>query len=271
MTNTAAFRQETLALTQRLFIQLRRRPATLIAGVLQPLMWLLLFGALFSGLPAGLVGENQSYIQFLTAGIIVFTAFSGALNSGLPMLFDREFGFLNRMLVAPLVSRFSIVVSSAIFIITLSLVQTLAIALASGAMGATLPSLSGLGLVSLVVIVLVMDFTMLSLGLSFAMPGHQEMLALIFLVNLPLIFSSTALAPLTFMPSWLQWVASLNPLSWAIEPIRYVYTHGEWSWHSVVMAAPWGSMTVGIALALLLSFGGLMALAIRGVLRRGVA
>jgi ABC-2 type transport system permease protein len=271
MTSTAAFRQETLALTQRLFIQLRRRPATLIAGVIQPLMWLLLFGALFSGLPAGLVGENQSYIQFLAAGIVVFTAFSGALNSGLPMLFDREFGFLNRMLVAPLVSRFSIVVASAIFIMTLSLVQTLAITLASGLMGATLPSASGLGLVALVVMVLVVDFTMLSLGLSFAMPGHQEMLALIFLVNLPLIFSSTALAPLTFMPPWLQWIACLNPLSWAIEPIRYVYSHGTWSWQSVVMTAPWGTMTVALSLFLLTGFGVLVGLAIRGVLRRGVA
>jgi len=101
---SADFRQEVTALTTRLFIQLRRRPTTLIAGVLQPLMWLLLFGALFSGLPKGLVGDGQTYVQFLAAGIIVFTAFSSALNSGLPMLFDREFGFLNRILVAPLVS-----------------------------------------------------------------------------------------------------------------------------------------------------------------------
>jgi len=81
---SADFRQEVTALTTRLFIQLRRRPTTLIAGVLQPLMWLLLFGALFSGLPKGLVGDGQTYVQFLAAGIIVFTAFSSALNSGLP-------------------------------------------------------------------------------------------------------------------------------------------------------------------------------------------
>ena len=96
---SADFRQEVTALTTRLFIQLRRRPTTLIAGVIQPLMWLLLFGALFSGLPEGLLGNSQTYLQFLAAGIIVFTAFSSALNSGLPMLFDREFGFLNRCLL----------------------------------------------------------------------------------------------------------------------------------------------------------------------------
>ena len=53
--------------------------------------------------------------NFWGAGIIVFTAFAGALNAGLPVMFDREFGFLNRLLVAPLASRFSIVLASALF------------------------------------------------------------------------------------------------------------------------------------------------------------
>jgi ABC-2 type transport system permease protein len=268
---SADFRQEVTALTTRLFIQLRRRPTTLIAGVLQPLMWLLLFGALFSGLPKGLVGDDQTYVQFLAAGIIVFTAFSSALNSGLPMLFDREFGFLNRILVAPLVSRFSIIAASAIFIIALSMVQTLAIVSVSGLMGAGLPSLSGLAVMALILMLLIVDFTMLSLGLAFAMPGHQEMLAFIFLVNLPLMFSSTALAPLAFMPTWLQWIASLNPLSWAIEPIRYVYSHSTWSWDSVVFTAPWGNMTILSAAIALLGFGIFVGIFIRGTLRRGIA
>jgi ABC-2 type transport system permease protein len=77
--------------------------------------------------PQGLFGESQNYGQFLGAGIIVFTAFGGALNAGLPVMFDREFGFLNRFLVAPLASRYSIVMASAIFIAAMSLVQTAAI------------------------------------------------------------------------------------------------------------------------------------------------
>ncbi|MFM7886422.1 MAG: ABC transporter permease [Pseudanabaena sp.] len=269
--STAEFWQEVLALTKRLFIQLRRRPTTLIAGVLQPLMWLLLFGALFSGLPKGLVGDGQTYVQFLSAGIIVFTAFSSALNSGLPMLFDREFGFLNRILVAPLVSRFSIIAASAIFIVTLSMVQTIAIVSVSSLMGAGFPSISGLAVMALILILLIVDFTMLSLGLAFAMPGHQEMLAFIFLVNLPLLFSSTALAPLGFMPTWLQWIASLNPLSWAIESIRYVYSHSNWAWDSVIFTAPWGDVSIAKAAIALLSFGIFVGVCIRGTLRRGVA
>ncbi len=138
------FIQETTALTKRLFIQLQRRPSTLLAGIVQPVMWLVLFGALFQNAPQGLFGNNVSYGQFLGAGVIVFTAFGGALNAGLPVMFDREFGFLNRLLVAPLASRYSIVAASAIFITVLSLVQTAAIVAMSAAPGC--PSARSLGL-----------------------------------------------------------------------------------------------------------------------------
>src|SRR4028119_2369026 len=144
--------QETLALTRRLFIQLQRRPSTLVAGIIQPVMWLVLFGALFQNAPSGLFGNSHSYGQFLGAGVIVFTAFAGALNAGLPVMFDREFGFLNRLLVAPLASRFSIVAASAIYIITLSLIQAAVIVAASAFLGAGLPNLLGLGAIALIVL-----------------------------------------------------------------------------------------------------------------------
>jgi ABC-2 type transport system permease protein len=142
------FVQETLGLTKRLFIQLQRRPSTLMAGIIQPLLWLILFGALFQNAPKGLFGSDLSYGQFIGAGVIVFTAFGGALNAGLPIMFDREFGFLNRLLVAPLTSRFSIVAASAIYIITLSFLQTAAIIVASAFLGAGFPNLIGLGIIS---------------------------------------------------------------------------------------------------------------------------
>ncbi len=262
------FLQETTALTKRLFIQLQRRPSTLLAGIVQPVMWLVLFGALFQNAPQGLFGDNVSYGQFLGAGVIVFTAFGGALNAGLPVMFDREFGFLNRLLVAPLASRYSIVAASAIFITVLSLVQTGAIVAMSAALGAALPGPLGLALVMLIVLMLVIGVTALSLGLTFTLPGHIELIAVIFVTNLPLLFASTALVPLSFMPPWLQVVATLNPLSYAIEPIRYLYLHADWSLSSVVMQAPFGSVTLGTALLLLLAFDGLALLAIQPRLRQ---
>ena len=265
------FIQETLALTQRLFIQLQRRPSTLVAGVIQPFMWLVLFGALFSKAPSGLFGNDLSYAKFLAPGVIVFTAFSGALNAGLPVMFDREFGFLNRLLVAPLASRYSIVAASTVYIIALSFIQTAVIIFASAILGAGLPGIAGLSAIALIVFLIVLGVTALSLGLAFALPGHIELIAVIFVTNLPLLFASTALAPLSFMAGWLQVIASLNPLTYAIEPIRYIYAHADWAVNSVVMETPWIGFSFSAVILVLLAFDALILLAIQPLLRRRFA
>jgi ABC-2 type transport system permease protein len=265
------FIQETLALTQRLFIQLQRRPSSLVAGVVQPFMWLILFGALFSKAPANLFGNDLSYAKFLAPGLIVFAAFSGALNAGLPVMFDREFGFLNRLLVAPLSSRYSIVAASTVYIIAISFIQTAVIVLASAILGAGLPGLTGISAIALIVFLIVLGVTALSLGLAFALPGHIELLAVIFVTNLPLLFASTALAPLSFMAGWLQIIASLNPLTYAIEPIRYIYANGDWAINSIVMNTPWFNFSFGGVILVLLGFDALILLLIQPLLRRRFA
>lgn len=262
----AELMQETLALTRRLFVQLLRRPSTLVAGVLQPLIWLFLFGALFAKAPAGLLPGSESYGHFFGAGVIVFTAFSAALNAGLPVMFDREFGFLNRLLVAPLRSRSSIVLASVLYILSLSLVQSMAIVLVAGLLGYGWPGVMGFLLVLLTLTLLVFAVTALSLGLAFALPGHIELIAVIFVVNLPLLFASTALAPLSFMPTWLAWVASVNPLTFAIEPIRAAYNGLDVS--HVVLQAPYGNLTGTTCLAILLTLALALFLAVRPLLDR---
>ena len=263
----AEISQETLALTGRLFVQLQRRPSTLVAGVLQPLIWLVLFGALFAKAPAGLLPGGISYGRFLGAGVIVFTAFSAALNAGLPVMFDREFGFLNRLLVAPLRSRSSIVFASVLYITSLSLVQSLAIMGTAALLGYGWPGAGGLLLVLVTLLLLVFAVTALSLGLAFALPGHIELIAVIFVANLPLLFASTALAPLSFMPTWLGWLAALNPLTFAIEPIRAAYA-GELSLSAVVLEAPFGTMTTATCLGVLAVLAAGLFLLIRPLLDR---
>jgi ABC-2 type transport system permease protein len=263
----AEISQETLALTRRLFVQLQRRPSTLIAGVLQPLIWLVLFGALFAKAPEGLLPGGGSYGRFLGAGVIVFTAFSGALNAGLPVMFDREFGFLNRLLVAPLRSRSSIVLASVLYITVMSLVQSVAIIVTAALLGYGWPGLAGLGLVLLTLLLLVFAVTALSLGLAFALPGHIELIAVIFVANLPLLFASTALAPLSFMPAWLGWLAALNPLTFAIEPIRAAYA-GQLSLSTVVLEAPYGQLSIANCLTVLVLLALGLFLLIRPLLDR---
>ncbi len=267
----ADFWQETMAMTKRLFIQLRRRPSTLIAGIIQPFMWLLLFGALFEKMPRGLFGGDLDYAKFLAPGIIIFTAFSAALNAGLPVMFDREFGFLNRLLVAPLSSRYSIVASSTLYIIVLTFIQTAVIVLASSLFGADLPGLSGLLMIAIIVLLIVLGVTALSLGLAFALPGHIELIALIFVVNLPLLFASTALAPITFMADWLKVLVLFNPLTYAIEPIRYIYAHQQWNLFDNVLQTPWLSLNFLILMVILLAFDLVILFAIQPLLRRRLA
>ncbi|HJN36571.1 MAG: ABC transporter permease [Prochlorococcus sp.] len=262
--------QETFALTRRLFLQLMRRPSTLIAGILQPLIWLVLFGALFAKAPEGLLPGGGSYGRFLGAGVIVFTAFSGALNAGLPVMFDREFGFLNRLLVAPLRSRSSIVLASVIYITSLSLAQSLAIMAMASILGYGWPGAAGLLLVIVTLFLLVIAITALSLGLAFALPGHIELIAVIFVTNLPLLFASTALAPLSFMPGWLGWLAALNPLTFAIEPIRAAYT-GPLDLSAVLIDAPYGAVSGYGCLTVLLALSVGLFLMIRPLLNRKLA
>jgi ABC-2 type transport system permease protein len=88
---------------------------------------------------------------------------------------------------------------------------------------------------------------------------------------LPLLFASTALVPLAFMPTWLQIVASLNPLSFAIEPIRYVYLHSDWTLSSIVMQAPWGNLSLGATLLLLVGFDAIALISIQKLLQRKLA
>ena len=263
----AEISQETLALTRRLFVQLARRPSTLVAGVLQPLIWLVLFGAMFANAPEGLLPGGISYGRFLGAGVIVFTAFSAALNAGLPVMLDREFGFLNRLLVAPLRSRSSIVFASVLYITSLSLLQSMAIMATAALLGYGWPGGAGLLLVLVTLLLLVFAVTALSLGLSFALPGHIELIAVIFVANLPLLFASTALAPISFMPPWLGWLAALNPLTFAIEPIRAAYA-GSFRLTDVVLVAPYGSINALTCLAILAGLAAGLFLLIRPMLDR---
>ena len=100
------------------------------------------------------------------------------------------------------------------------------------------------------ILLLVFAVTALSLGLAFALPGHIELIAVIFVANLPLLFASTALAPLAFMPGWLGWLAALNPLTFAIEPIRAAYA-GSFHLSDVVLSAPYGDLTATACLGIL--------------------
>jgi len=129
------------------------------------------------------------------------------------------------------------------------------------------PSVSGILIVILVLSLLIFAVTALSLSLAFSLPGHIELIAVIFVSNLPLLFASTALAPLSFMPTWLSWLASINPLTFAIEPIRASYSN-DFRFTDTVLNAPYGSLNSFSCIAVLASIALFLFIAIRPLLDR---
>lgn len=251
---TPLFLQETLSLVKRLIIQTQRRPSSLISGIIQPLLWLILFGALFQNAPVGLFTLEIQYGQFLSPGIIIFTSFTSSLNAGLPLIFDREFGFLNRILVSPIISKNTLLLSSSLFITTITMLQTFTIILFSLNLFNYSLSSNKFYLLTLVTLLITNSISSLSIGLAFILPGHIEFLALMLIINLPMLFSSTALAPLSFMPYWLQIVASLNPLTYGIESIRFISIVPNWNYNSTVIQTIWIKLTLIQILSLLTIF-----------------
>nr|YP_010726338.1 ABC transporter [Hypnea brasiliensis]WCH55396.1 ABC transporter [Hypnea brasiliensis]WDY84813.1 ABC transporter [Hypnea brasiliensis] len=246
---------ETYALIRRLYLQTRRRPSTLISGILQPLLWLILFGALFQNAPVGLFTENTNYNSFLSPGIIIFTAFTGSINAGLPLMFDREFGFFNRLLSSPIQSRNSLIISHVIFVITITTIQTLFIILFNILLHKQIQySLTMIFTTLIITSLITLSIGSISICLAFILPGHIELLAFILIINLPMLFSSTALAPLSFMPYWLQMIASINPLTYAIEITRNLLDKTIIEYKTFIIQNLWMSITIEQGIWILIIF-----------------
>jgi ABC-2 type transport system permease protein len=238
------FIQEISHLIKRLLIQTIRRPSSLLSGIIQPLLWLILFGGLFQNAPVSLFTIETKYGQFLSCGIIIFTSFTGSLNSGLPLIFDREFGFLNRLLVSPMTSKDNLLISSSFFMIGITMFQTLIIMIFSLGIFNYSIQINQIYIFFIITLLITSSISNLSIGLAFILPGHIEFLAFTLLINLPMLFSSTALAPLSFMPYWLQVLANLNPLTYAIESIRFISTTSQWYYSSPVIKTLWFNLSL---------------------------
>lgn len=264
------FWSETRIQAWRWFLHTRRRPIVVISGLFQPLIWMALFVLVFQKSMGQVLGG--SYLAFVTPGALLFTAFNASLNAGVPLLFDRELGFLDRLRVAPLTDRFSIVLASAIHIASITLMQCAVIVVAAVALGVrfhggALGALVGLAALLLVIL----GFTAVSLGLAFQFRRHFEMLAVIMIVTLPMVFLSSAFASLASLPEVLRGLVLLNPVTLAIEPLRLVFAQSDWSF-TTPLATTWlGTLTPLACFAGLAGFVVLAALWSRSVLRRKLA
>jgi ABC-2 type transport system permease protein len=216
----------TTALLVRRLHRLKREPFNVTFTLSQPLIWLLLYSNLMrrATLPGA---EGVPYPTFMLAGVIAFTVFGNSLAGGIPILFDKENGFLTRLLATP-IPRSSILLSQFAYVSMLTVAQVLLVTgLGAVLLGTTIATgIPGLLAILAVSALLGLGLTFLSLALAFALHGHGEFFAIIGFAGLPLLFLSSALVPLETMPAWMRTAAWLNPMTHATNAIRSLVVRG---------------------------------------------
>lgn len=214
------------ALFGRWVARLRRERLAILALVAQPLVWLILFGHLLAQMAEDAPVPGHDYLRYMTAGAVVMTVFNACLEGGVELLFDRESGFLVRMLAAP-AHRLSIVTSRFAYLAVVTGVQSAVILAAAYVMGVRYAAGLG-GLAACLVIggLFGAGVTALSVALAFALRSHGQFYPIVTFAGLPLTFASSALVPLTLMPSWLGTVARLNPMTYAVNSLQTLIMRG---------------------------------------------
>lgn len=231
------FVADTWGQTQRWLVHLKKDRMSLMLGILQPMILLTLVGPLLNhvvndaeSLRAQLVSRFQTsdYLTFLFSGIAVFTILLNSILGGIPVVFDRETGFMDKVLAAP-VSRLSIVTARFLYVILYSLLQVGLISVVAVALGVR-PAAPLLALLALVGYgtLLCAGITVLSLALAFVFPHHSIFFAITGFLLSPLLVLSPTFISLESMPPWMASVAWFNPMTHAIEPIRAAFFAGSW-------------------------------------------
>jgi len=208
------------ALARRTWRKTFRRPVLLSFSFAQPLMWMLFFGFLFDRYELVEFPDEVRYVDFLAPGVCVMTILFGASQSGIGWIRDHQVGFLSRMLQTP-ASPWAMLAGKVLADVTRLLVQALLVlvlALAVGARLAPNPQLLGLGLVALALFAIA--FSCLSSAIAFLTRAQEAMAVFVHLVNMPMLFTSSALVPGKQMPEWLARVAAWNPLTLAVDAWR---------------------------------------------------
>lgn len=195
-----------------------RSKSRILGAIGQPLLFLLALGY---GLGAVYKQAGQGdYLQFLVPGIIVQTLLFSSVFWGMQILFDKRFGFLKELLVAP-VSRLRILWGNALGGATISLIQAILVLLIAFGMGFRPENWLYLPLALLLMAALSLALTSFGAGIASMVEDFQGFQAINNFLIFPLFFLSSALYPLTNVPRVLEILATLNPVSYAVDALRY--------------------------------------------------
>ena len=237
---------------QRELIRFRRDRLRAVTSLIQPLLFLLVLGTGLSSLAKGSMPPGVSFKAFIYPGVLAMSVMFTAIFSAASIVWDREFGFLREMLVAP-VSRSAIVVGKIFGGATIATFQ-----------GIIMLALAGLAdvpynpvlLITLAAELFLLAFTLTSFGVMMAarITQFQAFMALTQMLVMPLFFLSGALYPLTGLPAWLSVLTRIDPLTYVVGPMRHaVFTHlniSEEALHAMSPGITWAGWVVPIGLSL---------------------
>ncbi len=245
-----SFSYKTLSIAEMDARKLRHDPTELITRAVQPALWLLIFGEVFTR--AHIISTGSlPYISFITPGILAQSCLFVAIFYGISVIWDRDLGIVHKFLVSP-TPREALVLGKALSAGVRALSQVVIIYV--------LAILIGVGInwnpinLTLVVVVTILAsalFSTFSLIIASVVKTRERFMGIGQILTMPLFFASNAIYPLSLMPSWLQIVAQANPLTYAVDALRGLMIIG-------------GSSTYGVGIDLLVLFVGMIALVIIG-------
>lgn len=203
-------------LTARLLRAFVRMPVYLVMNLVQPMMWLLLFGALFSGL-VELPGFGQDdYLTFITPGVVMMMALFGSAWAGTAFVEDMSRGVMDRFLASP-TSRGALMVATMAYQSVLAVLQTLVVLGVAWLAGARLGGgVGGVLLLLLGVVLLTSALSAMSNAVALVAGTQEALIGISQLITLPLMFLSSAVMDTRLSPAWVADVARYNPFDWAV-------------------------------------------------------
>jgi ABC-2 type transport system permease protein len=211
----------------RSWLKTIRRPVPLTFSFVQPLFWMLIFGFLFHRFTLGSAYAGLSYLDFLLPGICAMTVLFGASQAGIAIVHDLQTGFLQRMVRSSLHPVW-ILTGKIIAEATRLLLQAFVVVLLGVALGARLRIDPLALLVALVALALfALAYASLSCWVALETKAQESMAVFVHIVNIPLLFTSTALVPSSQMPTWLETLARWNPLSLVANGLREALVLGQ--------------------------------------------
>ncbi|MBN1856252.1 MAG: ABC transporter permease [Dehalococcoidia bacterium] len=234
------------------FVQERSR---LLSSFAMPLLFLVIFGAGFNR-TIGVMAPGVDFVQFIYPGIIAMTVLMNSVMSGLSVVWDREFGFLKEILVAPM-GRTGIVLGKAVGSATVAVMQGGVMLLFAPLLGVKVTPLM---VIQLVPVLIIISVSLSGLGVLVAsrMRSQQGFQLIVQLMIMPLIFLSGVFFPVNNVPGWLATFSKANPLTYGVDAIRQLFLEGSSDMTRVTVFSH--TMTVLEDIAIVACFGTVLLL-----------